>query len=224
MSESRWERWGAATGALSVVLFIAGFASIPTPPDVDAPIETIAAYFAAEQDGIRLGLVLITAALFFFIWFLGSLRSALRAAEGGSGRVSTIAFGGGLVSAGALFLLIDLLAAAAFRPAETSPEVTAALNDAAIVSGAPALAGLTALFAATALVMLRTGAFPRWLGWLNALAALAQPLAVGTMLTESGAFAGDGALGLFAPVLTFGIATAATSIVLARQAGQPQPQ
>ena len=220
ISDSGWERAGAATGIASVLLFIGGFLIVPTPPDVNAPAAEVAAYFTEEQDGIRATLVAFTAALFFYIWFLGSLRSALWEAEGGSGRVSAIAFGAGLVGAAALFLLIDLLAAAAFRPAETSPEVTTALNDAAVVSGAPALAALTALFAATAKVMLRSGVFPPWLGWLNAVAALAQPLAVGAMLTDSGAFAGDGALGLFVPVFSFGIALGATSVVLIGRAGE----
>ena len=59
---------------------------------------------------------------------------------------------------------------------------------------------MTALFAASAKVALRHGAFPSSIGVLLVLAALAQPFAVGTMLTDSGAFAGDGVLGLFLPV------------------------
>ena len=223
MDQSGWERVGAATGIASVALLLAGFLLIPAAPDVDAPAAEIAAYFADEQDGVRAGLVVFTGALFLYVWFLGSLRSALREAEGGSGRVSAIAFGAGLVGAAALFLLIDLLAAAAFRPTEMSPEVTTALNDAAVVSGAPAAAAFTALFAATAKVMFRSGAFPPWLGWLNVAAALAQPLAIGAMLTDSGAFAGDGAIGLFIPVLTFGVAFAATSFVLVQRVRPSAP-
>ena len=147
MREADWERIGAVTGAISVLLLIVGFGILPTPPDVDAPVTEVHAYYADEQGGIQASMVLLTFATFFFIWFLGCLRSALGAAEGGAGRVSSIAFGGGLVSAGALFTLITLIAGAAFHPDEMTPEVTAAINDLAVVSGAPALAGLTALFA-----------------------------------------------------------------------------
>jgi hypothetical protein len=221
MRDSEWERIGAATGAVSVLLFIIGFGIFPAPPDVDASATEIQTYYSDEQDGIRATMVLLTAALFFFIWFLGSLRSALRVAEGGTGRVSSIAFAGGLVSAGALFTLITLIAGAAFRPEEATPEVTTALNDLAVVSGAPALAGLTALFAASAKVALRHGAFSRSLGWLLVLAALAQPFAVGTMLTDSGVFAGDGVLGFFLPIAAFGVAILATSGALVQRAGEP---
>jgi len=218
MSDRDWERLGAATGALSVLLFIVGFAIIPTPPDVDASAIEIHAYYADEQGGIQASMVLLTGALFFFIWFLGSLRSALRAAEGGTGRVSSIAF------AGALFTLITLIAGAAFRPDETTAEVTSAINDLAVVSGAPALAGLTALFAASAKVGLRHGAFPSSIGLLLVLAALAQPFAVGAMLTDSGVFAGDGVLGLFLPIAAFAVAILATSGALVQRAGRLGPE
>ena len=222
MSDRDWERLGAATGAVSVLLFIIGFGIFPAPPDVDASAAEIHAYFVDEREGIQTSMVLLTAALFFYIWFLGSLRSALRSAEGGAGRVSSIAFAGGLVGAGALFVLITLLAGAAFRPEQSTPEVTAAINDLAVVSGGPALAGLTALFAASAKVALRYGAFSRSIGLLLVLAALAQPFAVGAMLTDSGIFAGDGVLGLFLPVAAFGVAILATSGALVQRAGRQE--
>ncbi len=222
MRDRDWERLGAATGAVSVLLFIIGFGIFPAPPDVDASAAEIHAYFVDEREGIQTSMVLLTAALFFYIWFLGSLRSALRSAEGGAGRVSSIAFAGGLVGAGALFVLITLLAGAAFRPEQSTPEVTAAINDLAVVSGGPALAGLTALFAASAKVALRYGAFSRSIGLLLVLAALAQPFAVGAMLTDSGIFAGDGVLGLFLPVAAFGVAILATSGALVQRAGRQE--
>jgi hypothetical protein len=219
MRDRDWERIGAATGVFSVLLFIIAFGILPTPPDVDASATEIHTYYIDEQGGIQASMVLMTAALFFFIWFLGSLRSALRVAEGGTGRVSSIAFAGGLVSAGALFTLITLIAGAAFRPEQTTAEVSSAINDLAVVSGAPALAGLTALFAASAKVALRHGAFSSSIGLLLVLAALAQPFAVGAMLTDSGVFAGDGVLGLFLPVAAFGVAILATSGALVQRAG-----
>ena len=202
-------------------LFIIGFGIFPTPPDVDASAAEIHDYYVDEQGGIQASMVLLTGALFFFIWFLGSLRSALRTAEGGTGRVSSIAFAGGLVSAAALFTLITLIAGAAFRPEETMPEVTARSTTWRSSLARPALAGLTALFAASAKVALRHGAFSSSIGLLLVLAALAQPFAVGAMLTDSGVFAGDGVLGLFLPVAAFGVAILATSGALVQRAGRP---
>jgi arginine exporter protein ArgO len=220
MSNRDWERLGAATGAVSVLLFIVGFGIFPTPPDIDAPATEIHAYYADHQSGIQAALVLLTGSLFFFIWFLGSLRSALRAAEGGTGRVSSIAFAGGVVGASALFVLVTLIAGAAFHPDQSTPEVSQAINDLAVVSAGPALAGLTALFAASAKVAFRHGAFSPAIGWLLALAALAQLFAVGAMLTDSGAFAGDGVLGFFLPIAAFAVTILVLSGALVQRAGR----
>ena len=83
---------------------------------------------------------------------------------------------------------------------------------------------MTALFAASAKVALRHGAFSRAVGWLLVLAAMAQPFAVGAMLTDSGVFAGDGVLGLILPITAFGVAILAMSGALVQRAGRPQPQ
>ncbi len=43
--------------------------------------------------------------------------------------------------------------------------------------------------------------WPQWLGWLAVIAALAYALRVGTLFTTEGAFAADGVLGLWVPVI-----------------------
>jgi hypothetical protein len=56
-----------------------------------------AVIFVGFPSAITLGAILL-------IWFFGSLRSTLRGAEGGSGRVSAIAFGGGLLASAGLLM------------------------------------------------------------------------------------------------------------------------
>jgi hypothetical protein len=104
-----------------------------------------------------------------FIWFLGSLRSHLLAAEGGDGRLANLAYGGGLV-ASAIALLIPAV-----------DEVGALNKDDIDASGASVLHhfsdaffvateyALPILFFATAIVALRYAALPKWVGWLSAL-------------------------------------------------------
>src|SRR5688500_5254790 len=94
----KYARYGAASGIVFVVLVIVAFGISPEPPDADAPAAEVSQHFIDEQDGIRVTAAIFTAALFFFIWFLGSLSSALRAAIG-SPRLPTVAFGGGLLGA-----------------------------------------------------------------------------------------------------------------------------
>jgi hypothetical protein len=217
MRDDRYARYGAASGLVFAILLVVGFFFvIPTPPDIDSSAVTWASYYVDHQDAIRAGYTIVAVGLFFFIWFLGSLRSALASAEGGTARLSSVAYGGGLVAA-ALFL-VGLAAGftAAFRPDEVDPGVTRALSDIFAVIGAPSAAAFTALFAATAIVGFRHGALPGWAATVSAVAAIGQVPAIGAALTTTGVFAGDGALGLFVPVLTFLIGLVSLSIAVLR--------
>jgi hypothetical protein len=224
MKDDRYAQYGAATGILFVVLLIVSFIIVtPTPPDVKASAEEWSNYYVDEQDGIRAGLLLISIALFLFVWFLGSLATALRAAAGNP-RLPTVAFGGGLLGAVFIFGAVSLSAAAAYRPEETSAELTRALSDVGLVAGAPAAAGFTALFAATALVILRTDLLNEGLGWLSAAAAVTQLLPLGVIFTDEGVFAPDGALGFIVPFIAFVVTIAALSVAIMRnlpEAGGP---
>jgi hypothetical protein len=218
MSEDRYAKYGAATGIVFVVLFVIGFLIItPSPPDLDAPVGDWSSYYTDHQDAINTALVLVSVSLFFFIWFLGSLASALRVAAG-SPRLPSIAFGGGLVAVATFFIAITCLAVAAHRPDQVTPELTRALNDGSVLAGVPGIAGLGALYAATALVIVRSSLLPHWLGWLSAVAAAVQPLTFGVLYTDTGAFAADGVLGLFVPFAVAIITILALSIVLIQNA------
>jgi hypothetical protein len=219
MSNDRYARYGAASGIVFLVLFIVGFLAfvVPSSPNADASGQEWASFYTDHQNRIQFGIFVVGVGLFFFIWFLGSLRSAIAAAEGGTGRLASIAYAGGLLTAAFFLIAITVTAAAAYRPQEVDPNLTRALNDIAFVVGAPAAAGVTALFAATAIAGYRYGALPAQIAGLSALAAVTQPLAYGVAFTDSGVFAPDGAFGLFVPLLTFVVGILAISGTLTRQ-------
>jgi len=108
-------------------------------------------------------------------------------------------------------------AVAALRPGDLDPNTTRAFNDLGVVAGGPGAAGFTALFAATAIVGYRHRAVPAPIAGLSALAAITQPLAYGVAVTDSGAFAADGVLGGFIPIITFVVAMLGLSLALIRE-------
>jgi hypothetical protein len=205
MGTDRYARYGAASGIVAVILMLVGF-GIGTGdiPDISAPAEEWFAWVSESQSDIQLGTTITSVGLFFFIWFLGSLRSALRAAEGGTGRLASVAYGGGIVGAGFFVVALAAIQAAAFRT-DAPPDVIRGLADISTVCGAPAAGAFTALFAATAIVGYRYRPFHPAVAGFAALAAIAQPFALGVGVTDSGAFAGDGVLGLGVPVVTFAV-------------------
>ncbi len=218
MDNDRYARYGAATGIIAVILILIGFGIFGSNiPDADASAQDWGSFFTDHQSRIQLGMTIVGAGLFFLIWFLGSLRSAIAAAEGGTGRLASIAFGGGIVGVVALLLAVTGAAAAAFHPDQVDPTITRALNDFGTVAAAPGAAGFTALFAATAIAGYRHGAVAAPIAGFSALAAITQPLAYGVAVTDSGAFASDGFFGLVIPVITFALAILTLSGALMRQ-------
>lgn len=216
--DDRNERLGATGGIISVVALFVGFGLAASgAPGFDEPGQSWASFYADHATRIQLGVVVVSAGIFFFLWFLGSLRSAIAAAEGGVGRLASIAFGGGLVASGILLVTLTGIAAAAFRPGEIDPNLTRALNDLAALTAGPGAGALTAFFAATAIAGYRYRFVPAWVAGFSALAAIAQPLALGVVFCTSGAFAADGVLGFIVPVLTFAIAVVTASWALARK-------
>jgi hypothetical protein len=222
MNDRQWERLGASSGIVFVVLLLIVVIFFPAPPDFDAPPQEIAEYYIDDRDAIQISNLIGAVALFFLIWFLGSVRSVLRAAEGGTGRLSAIAFGGGLVGVATFFFALIVAAAAAFRPEETTPDVLRLLHD--INFGlAFALGGLAfaVFFAATALVALRTGAFPASIGWLAAAAALALAVGGATIFDDNGAFSADGFFGFLPVIFVLAWVLATSSFLVSRPGARP---
>ncbi|MGH2996194.1 MAG: hypothetical protein ACRDM9_07750 [Gaiellaceae bacterium] len=148
MYERILPRLGAASGALFVVLLFG--------PSASGSDSTIV-------------LVLELIGLLLFIPFLGYLWSVLREAEGPGGWLATTAFGAGLVD-----VTLKLGGLAPGKVANDFGDATAmhkALEDMNSVTFIATMLPLSVLTAAVAIIILKTGALPRWLGWLAAVAA-----------------------------------------------------
>jgi hypothetical protein len=146
-----------------------------------------------------------------FLFFFGSLWSALHRAEGDDGWLSAAAFGGGVAS------LVTLLgggvgAIAAHRNACSGidPQLWQMLHNMGSASFFLSFFPLIILLVASAIVAIRFGALPRWLGWMSLLVAVSLLIGgtVGTTSTRDDA-------GL--PFLLFELWTVITSIVLMRR-------
>src|SRR5829696_5170335 len=99
---ARWERLGAATGIAFVVVLVASFVVIPdTPPALTDPASEIRSFYADNSSAWQASVYLTGVAAFLFLWFLGSLRSALGEAERhaeGAVRVARIVMPAGAVA------------------------------------------------------------------------------------------------------------------------------
>jgi hypothetical protein len=151
---------------LAVALAVASFiVTGDDEVDSDDTVAQIVAFWRANDSDQVVGAILSVLALVPLVWFLGSLRSALRKAEGETGRLSAIAFGGGLI----LVALAAVDSSLQFAVAETADDVppyvthTLSVLYSDFFIGFPV--GLATLTLASALAILRTGALPAWTGW-----------------------------------------------------------
>jgi hypothetical protein len=198
MSDRLLERMGATCGIVYVVLLIGG-------DSLGGPTSSLA--FSLE-----------ILAFLFFLFFLGSLWSAMSRAEEGSGWLSATAFGAGLMSVTIKVASAAPVLAARYRaPEGIDPQLARTLQDINDASFALTFFPLAVLLAAFAIVAVRSGALPGWLGWIAAglsLAFLAGGLAGSANLAFEWA-----AL----PMLLYPFWVIATSIALIRRSGEPRP-
>lgn len=207
---ARWERFAPLTGVAAVVLWIVGTFLLEKDDRPDGK-DTAAFVAWVEQNdtAIIAGAVVFGFGVILFLWMLGSLRATLFAAEGGTGRLSTIAFGSGVATAISMLFTVLPHAQAAFDKDDTS-----ATSVDALVHMGDAFFGGVELFAipmlvATALVILRYGPLPRWLAWFSLALALVLVIIP---------------IGWLGVIVGLPLWTLLVSVLLFRPAGEPRAQ
>src|SRR5438067_7669131 len=144
--------------------------SSPGPSDT---ISMIGAYFSSHREVAMIQAYLLDGiAGVSLIVFAAALRSALRRFEGESATVSSVLFGAG-VAAGTVSLLQGLFTQvlADHVAAMGNPAAIRTLYDLNTEGDTYKLLALGVFLAAVALLVFRTQALPRWLGWLAAVLA-----------------------------------------------------
>jgi hypothetical protein len=167
------ERYSPLTGVGAVVLWVVGTFLLEKD---DRPEGKDTAQFVAwveENDSaILAGAIVFAFGVLFFLWMLGSLRSTLAEAEGGTARLASVAFGSGVAASVCLMALYLPHAQAAFDHSNISDTSV----DALVHLGDSFFAGVELfsipLVLATGLVSLRHGALPRWFAWVSFALAL----------------------------------------------------
>jgi hypothetical protein len=173
MTWARWERFAPLTGIVAVVLWIVGVITESSTgySEKDTPAEILAVLQEDANTLIAAGVVFAFGVV-FFIWFLGSLRAALYAAEGGVGRLSSIAYGSGMLAAICLLLQVAPTVQGAIDEDDLSADAAQSLQSMGEAFFFGAELALLAMFVAVGLVILRSRVLPVWLGWVSLAIAL----------------------------------------------------
>jgi hypothetical protein len=197
LETQRWPAWASLTGVAFVALAVLAFIVSGETPDVDDSPQKVLDFYKDNDSEQIWASALLAWGTVLYLFFLGVLRTTLRAAEDGPARLSAVAFGGGLV------LAIGMLSFAGFSFAlgdvsdKLTPEAAQALHVLNSDFFFPVAAGLGTLMISTGIIAVRSRVLPAWLAWPALLIGIAAVTPVG-----------------FFAFLAFGLWTIAASIVL----------
>jgi hypothetical protein len=175
MSDKAWVRVTAASGVAFVILIIVqGPILTGSLPTLTSSAQKVFDYFNGHQRSVKAAAALYGLAMpAVLVWVIG-LFAALRKAEGGRAALALGAPLGTVLAAGATVVSAALEAVIACRITDLTPATARVLFTAQQFVQAGILFGLLLAVAATAAVVLRTGAFARWVGIVGAVLAVAS--------------------------------------------------
>ncbi len=131
----------------------------------------------ASQDKISIGWIIAGLGIFAFLWFLSSLRRAVRRWEGDDGFLTALTTIGGVVYATLAFAAIAINVGIRTMSDDTYrhtvyPGLIHAADDASYMLHATGGAGASAMIIAATLAAMRAAVIPKWAGWLGIIAGI----------------------------------------------------
>ena len=198
-------RWAPLGGILYVVLFVIGIiVMFDGEPGSEASPAKVMAYYAksSHRDKIAIAWIIAGLGVFFFLWFLSSLRQVVRRLEGDDGFLTGLTTIGGAIYATLAFAALALNMGIRTMSDDTYhhtvyPGLIHAADDASYVLHATGGAGASAMIIAATIAGMRARAIPAWAGWLGVIAGI---LALGSII-----FFPQAAIGIWILVVSGGL-------------------
>jgi hypothetical protein len=185
MKTSSLEKFTSLTGLISVVLLVGG-SLIFSVYDYLPSADKLSEIFNRDPFTVQISGYILTLSAFFMIWFVGGFYKVLRKQEGESPLFSHIAFASGVGSGIALLIGYSAIITVGARAAASggiSPGEAVTLYDFySHIIGQMFPITFALFMGASAVVSLRSGLFPAWLGWVSLVIALGLVSPIGYMV------------------------------------------
>jgi riboflavin transporter FmnP len=174
MSERASNLVGGICGLAAVGLLVAGFPFTGATPEPGASVDDVAEYLSRSGAQTWTGIYMEFFGLALLIIFVGRLWALLREAEGAVGWIATTALGAAVAALTVLVIGDATMMGAAFSAGRhgLDPAVVGGMYTVQWYSDLAYGVVNAVFFAASALLVLRRGALPRWLGWLAVVVAI----------------------------------------------------
>ena len=173
------DRLAALTGVGFIVVGIIAFIVAGEPPAADHPGKEIADWYVDNKSGIETGAWVGMVATALLVFFGAYLRKVLRAANGEGEMLSIVAFIGFAIVGISFAIDTTIQFSLAERADDIEPTAVSALQALYDFDFMPVILGVQLFLWATGLSIVRTGVFPKWMGWVMIVFGVAAFTPVG---------------------------------------------
>jgi hypothetical protein len=220
-----FQRWSAYSGFLVMVVVSVcffSFAKVQPPLDPKAPPEWLKDFLIQNRSGVLWSVVIISFVIPLEYLFVVTTSWQMRRIEGGWGPLSMIQLLTGVVAPIGFMYPLFVLATAAYRPEERSPEILQVLIDLFFfeyVGFALVFVLQVAIIGFAVLVDRRSRpVFPRWFAYLNFLLAVVLAPGAFIFVFKEGPLAWNGLFAFWLPALAYLVWKIATPLLLLKAA------
>lgn len=154
------------TGVGFVLLGIVSFIVGGEPKSADEPVREIVDYYVDNKDSIQVAAFIGVAATLLLVFFGAYLRGVLRAAAPEGEILSLVSFLGLVVVAVGFAIDTTILIALSEAADDIDPAAVQSLQALWDNDFVPLVLGVLMFLWGTGLAVIRTGALPKWLGWV----------------------------------------------------------
>jgi hypothetical protein len=154
------------TGAAFIVVAIIGFIVGGEPKDATHPATEIVNWYIDNKNSVEVSAFIGVAATILLVFFGAYLRDVLRVAAGGADMLSLVSFIGVVVVAIGFSIDATISLAIAERADDIDPIAVQALQTLWDNDFIPIALGTLLFLWATGISVIRSGALPKWIGWV----------------------------------------------------------
>jgi hypothetical protein len=190
------------SGVVTVAALFAAFAIPGETPDTDAPLAEVVSYYVKHDSDMQLAGGLIALGAVFFVFFSTNVAGLLRRAQGDAGGSSALSFAGGILFAVGALIFAGIGFTLGNAAKDIEPASIQALHVLSEEMFFPLAAGVSVFLLGTGIATVKTGALPKWLGWVAIVLGIIA-------LTPFGFFA----------FMALGVWTVIVSVLLSLRAG-----
>ena len=186
---------------------LVAIARLIPPPLASDSAEQVRRMYIDHQTRIQIGISIGILASGFMYAFAGGLATQIKRIEGRWSPLAMTTLASGLILGILTYLPLMMMAAAAFRPAERSADITQALHDLGWLTFVGAVPSAFIWLFSVGLAVLRDARvrpiYPRWFGYLSIWCAFINLPGITIIFFTRGPFSWHGIIAFYVPLVAF---------------------